>query len=170
MNPIVKILVGAARGGAGGFVATIPMTLAMVAIDKSFKRLYDRPLPPKEITDKTIDVVADIVPEVPHPDEPTREALTTAAHFGFGSSAGAAYGAAVGRIPGPWYVKGVGYGLAVWAASYAGWLPAVGLQPKPKNQPRGRNVAMIGAHIVWGLTLAKVDSYGRPTKIRAKKS
>ena len=47
-------------------------------------------------------------------------------------------------------VSGPASGVAVWLASYMGWIPAVGiLEPAPRHPVR-RNGLMIGAHLVWG--------------------
>ncbi|MDB5294329.1 MAG: hypothetical protein JWO31_312, partial [Phycisphaerales bacterium] len=72
------------------------------------------------------------------------------AHFAFGAAAGAAYAATAGRLPGPPAVKGSAFGVGVWAASYLGWLPAVGLLPPATEESARRNLIMIGAHVVWG--------------------
>jgi len=61
----------------------------------------------------------------------------------------------------------VGYGLVVWAGSYLGLLPAVGLHRPATREPAGRNGMMIGAHVVFGAVLgllaegAKTERRGR---------
>ena len=53
----------------------------------------------------------------------------------------------------PKYLAGISYGLLIWAGSYQGWLPLVGLhKPATKITPK-RNALMIGAHVVWGIGL-----------------
>ena len=47
------------------------------------------------------------------------------------------------------------YGLGVWAMSYLGWIPAVRILTPAHRHPLRRNLLMIAAHIVWGLTLSK---------------
>jgi Family of unknown function (DUF6789) len=87
---------------------------------------------------------------------------SAAAHLGFGTSCGALYGAAVPRSSAP---RGMAFALAVWAASYAGWIPALGLLPPPgKDNPR-RTWTILTAHVVYGAvlgaTLAKWDEAAR---------
>jgi hypothetical protein len=73
-----------------------------------------------------------------------------AAHLGFGTSCGALYATVVPRSTTP---RGVAFALAVWAASYAGWIPALGLLPSPgKDNPR-RAWTTLTAHLVYGAVL-----------------
>ncbi len=62
-------------------------------------------------------------------------------------------------------LAGAGFGLAVWAGSYLGWLPAAGiLRPATEHPPR-RVALMIAAHLVWGasagLALGALSGAGR---------
>src|SRR4051794_2245968 len=74
------------------------------------------PLPPRHIT---MNVAAKAGVE-PHLDEPERQGLTLAAHFAYGAFLGGLYGLLAPALPLPGAVKGVGYGLAAWAANYQG--------------------------------------------------
>ena len=49
---------------------------------------------------------------------------------------------------------GSGAGVAVWAASYFGWIPAMGLLSPAHRHPPARNALMIAAHLVWGAVTA----------------
>jgi hypothetical protein len=92
-------------------------------------------------------------------DEGERQAATWASHFGYGAACGAVYGALAANTRLPVRAAaaaGVGFGLAVWAGSYLGWLPAAGiLRPATEHPPR-RNALMIAAHAVWGATTGLV--------------
>ncbi len=94
-----------------------------------------------------------------------RQGLAAIAHLGFGASQGALYavlhqwlGRRLGRQrPGPitpTAATGVPFGLLVWAASYAGWIPAFGILPAPSRDRPGRPASMVLAHVVYGATLA----------------
>ncbi len=85
-------------------------------------------------------------------DEDQHQQLTLAAHFGYGAAAGAALAPVAAAAPIPPVATGIAFGLAIRAASYKGWLPATGLRHDAKHDPPARNVLMIAAHIVWGLT------------------
>lgn len=87
-------------------------------------------------------------------DETERIGLTLASHFAYGAAMGTLYSALVkDALPVPRGVRGVTYGLGVWAGSYLGWLPAAGLYPPATEEPAPRNALMIAAHVVWGASL-----------------
>jgi biotin transporter BioY len=88
-----------------------------------------------------------------HLDEEERKAATWVSHFAYGATCGALYGAvSEGRTGGHPMLAGVGFGLAVWAGSYLGWLPAAGVLSPATEHPARRNALMIAAHVVWGAT------------------
>jgi hypothetical protein len=77
------------------------------------------------------------------------------AHLGFGASTGALFGLLTGRAR-PRVRTGVLYALAVWAVSYQGWIPAVGIMPFAHRDRPGRAVTMLTAHVPYGVVLALV--------------
>lgn len=141
-------------GALAGLVATVPMTLAMT-LGRRFllpPDEQDAALPPREITLRAaekagVDTQRDL-------NENERRAATLVAHYGFGTVAGALYGAAAPcsarRHPA---AAGAGWGLMVWAGSYLGWLPAANLLPPATEQSGRRTLLMIGAHLLWGAVL-----------------
>jgi uncharacterized membrane protein YagU involved in acid resistance len=82
------------------------------------------------------------------------DALVTANHFAYGAAAGSLYGCLFrrGSLPAA-ATGGAVYGVAVWAASYLGWLPTTGFYRSATEEPAGRNAVMLGAHLVWGASL-----------------
>ena len=134
-----------------GSLATLPMTGTMVALHRMLPPEEQYPLPPREITMNVAEVSGAGAPK----SEDQQHELTLVAHYAYGAAAGAGY-AIVAGVPGPAVLKGIGYGLGVWAISYLGWLPAVGLLPSATEQPQGRNAVMIAAHVVWGAALGVV--------------
>ena len=87
---------------------------------------------------------------VPLAEEPARD-VTLIAHFAYGALTGAMVAA---MNPDPKKRTGAAVGVAIWLASYMGWIPAVGtLEPATKH-PARRNGLMIGAHLVWGAATA----------------
>ncbi len=105
-------------------------------------------IPPREITGR-------IVEQAPRGDEVGdrgRNGLTALAHLAFGSVAGSGYTLLSPLLPPrvPPALSGAAYASAVWAASYLGFLPALGLQPSPARQSRGRHASMLVAHWIYG--------------------
>lgn len=141
-------------GTVGGVVATYAMTEAMAFLQRRLPNNRGEPLPPRAITEGALSGArghrhndAEIN------DSGSNDAwadLSLAAHFAFGAATGAAFGL-LGRKPG--IVPGALYGLAVWAGSYLGWVPALGIMPPATRQKPQRNALMIAVHLVWGATL-----------------
>ena len=88
---------------------------------------------------------------------PTTLVVTAIAHLGFGASCGALYTVAVQRSS---VMRGMCLGSLVWATSYAGWIPALGLLPPPHKDKSGRAWTTMTAHLVYGAALgAAVRAY-----------
>lgn len=139
-----------ARGVAAGVVATAVMSASMRAAQAM--GLLGR-MPPRKITDHLLDVlgVKHATPRI------ARRALATINHVGFGASCGALFGlghALLGRRartrPLATTAAGVAFGTLVWAVSYAGWVPALGVMPRPSRDRFGRPATMVVAHWVYG--------------------
>lgn len=146
----------AVRSALAGLVATGPMTLLMRSAHRRLPAHERYSLPPEIVTTRASRKAG----VEAHPERPGWEPKTWAAHFGFGTAAGAGYGLLGRLLPGPPGVRGMLYGLGVWTASYLGWLPAAGLHPSATREPRGRNVTMIVAHLVWGAVTGLLASRG----------
>lgn len=82
--------------------------------------------------------------------------LTIFSHFGYGALFGSVYALFDNRIPMHSSLRGALAGMALWIASYLGWLPAVGILRSATRHPWRRNLLMIIAHLVWGVTLGEV--------------
>jgi uncharacterized membrane protein YagU involved in acid resistance len=136
-------------GTIGGFVATAPMTVAMMALHRTLPEKDQEPLPPRQIVEN----VAATAGVEPGQDEATRETVTLAAHFGYGATVGALYGPVAGSTGLPRAAEGALYGLAVWGGSYLGALPGAGLYRSAKDESAPRNALMIAAHLIWGASL-----------------
>ena len=136
-------------GALAGLAATAPMTLAMKLMHEQLPREEQYPLPPRQVTEG----MAEKAGVNEHLNEDEREAATWASHFAYGAACGALYGALTGeRVDRHPVLAGVGFGVAVWAGSYLGWLPAAGIIAPATEHPARRNALMIAAHVVWGAT------------------
>jgi Rieske Fe-S protein len=136
-----------ARGAAGGFLGTLVMSATMLAQRR--RGLLGEP-PPKKIV-RRVRRRAGLLWAPRRFDH----SATLAAHFGFGMAGGALFGLAHRRSRG-WAAStllGAGFAMAVWSASYLGWVPALGLmQPAHRDRP-GRPWSMVLAHLVFGSVL-----------------
>jgi hypothetical protein len=79
-------------------------------------------------------------------------------HLGFGMASGALYALVERRArrlaPAP--LAGMAFGTLIWAASYAGWIPALRIMPPPDDDHPGRVATMVAAHWVYGGVLGAV--------------
>jgi len=139
-------------GALAGLAATGPMTLAMKLMHKQLPPQEKYPLPPRQV----LEGMAEAAGVNEHLDEEDRETATWVSHFAYGTLCGAAYGALSGRVGRHGALAGAGFGVAVWAGSYLGWLPAAGILSPATEHPPRRNALMITAHAVWGLTAGLV--------------
>jgi hypothetical protein len=102
-----------------------------------------------------------------HPDALSErsEQAGLAAHALFSAGGGAAYGLARGRLaaaaalPAP--VAGVVFGLATWAATFEGALPALGVMRRTTDHRLERWPAPLVGHSLFGLVCAVVTDKAR---------
>ena len=152
---------GLLSAAIAGCAATLPMTIVMTLWRKRLPWLEQGSLPPRKITEHLLDAVH-VGQEL---SEPQKQTLTVVSHFGYGTAAGSVFGlmprpaSALGAVS-----SGMVFGLGVWTGSYLGWLPAVGLHRSATEEPAGRNLLMLTAHLVWG------GSLGLLTHVLTRKS
>jgi len=111
-------------------------------------------LPPEEITDE---VMARAGADV---DEGASNVLSTISHLGYGAGAGAAYQLLVpARAQGAG--SGIAFALALYAGSYLGLLPALGLKPAGQGRSNVETGVMVLAHVVFGAVLGESAARAR---------
>jgi hypothetical protein len=140
------LLSEALAGAVSGLIATVPMTVAMLVIQRMLPRRQQTTLEPRRVSDDMLRK-ANLHDDI---SEEGKEQFSVAAHFGYGAGVGTIYALAEPFMPLPRGLRGPAYALAVWAVSYAGWLPAVKTLPPPQKRPAGRNLLLIASHLVWG--------------------
>src|ERR687893_608994 len=135
------------KGAVAGGLATLPMSGVMLAAGKAGLMGQQ---PPERITEAALDAVG-----VEQPSEEVEKTATTAAHLGYGVAMGAAFALLQEQLrpSTPPVLSGIGFGLALWALSYAGWVPALGIMSRPEHDRPGRPESMVAAHVVYGATL-----------------
>lgn len=136
----------AVAGALAGCAATGPMTIAMSRLYRRLPAGERHALPPRLLTERILapDGAAEALPAAVRAD------VTLLAHYGYGALAGALYPAAARALGLTPLAGGAAYGVAVWGASYLGWIPAVGLLTPATRHAARRNALMIAAHVVWG--------------------
>jgi hypothetical protein len=113
------------QGAIGGGVGTLFMSVFMLACG-ALGVMGEQP--PKKVTRRAF---AAIVGN--SPSERTSNVLASFAHLAFGMGAGALFGLL------PWRgqarplsaLQGILFGVGVWATSYHGWIPMLGILPHP---------------------------------------
>lgn len=130
-----------------GLVATVPMTAVFVAAKRM--GLMDEH-PPERVVRGGFRRVG-----IFRPTLPAEKILTAAGHMAFGAAMGVCYGFLLRpeRTRVPRAVQGAGFGLAVWASSYLGWLPAINVLQPIREKSRTWNISNVAAHLVYGATL-----------------
>jgi uncharacterized membrane protein YagU involved in acid resistance len=139
VNPVLAAAVA-------GCLATGPMTAVMSGLFRRLPAGERHPLPPRLVTERLLGPLG-LLDGVP---EDRRADAALAAHYAYGALTGAGYPLAARVLGGPPVVAGAAYGVAVWAASYLGWIPATGTLTPATRHSRRRNAMMIAAHLVWG--------------------
>lgn len=156
-SPVDQVPRALLMGAAAGTVATLAMSGLMLIAQRA--GLLGRS-PPRHIVEHGLGRLG-LGRKV---SRTNRQLLAAIAHLGFGASQGALYAALhqglrpwLDREPGrgtPSAATAVPFALLVWAASYAGWIPALGILPSPARDRPGRPTSMVLAHVVYGVTLA----------------
>ncbi len=136
-----------ARGAAAGAIGTVPMSAVML-IGQRLGWMNDQP--PKALTEEGLRL-AGVRDEV---SEGAIDALAVASHLGFGAASGALFDLLQRAIPEASPLPlGIAFGLGVWAASYRGWIPAMGSLPLEQRRGGRGTAVMIAAHAVYGATI-----------------
>jgi uncharacterized membrane protein YagU involved in acid resistance len=140
------------KGAIAGFVATASMSISMLVGWRLLPEREKHPLPPRLITEE----ITERAGIEDYLTENELIGLTILSHFGYGALFGSIYALFDERISIRSSLKGALAGLALWVGSYLGWLPAMGILRPATRHPWRRNLLMILAHIVWGVTLGEV--------------
>jgi uncharacterized membrane protein YagU involved in acid resistance len=140
------------KGALAGFIATAPMSVFMLIGWRLLPKREKYHLPPRLITQEITEKVG-LEEQV---NEETLVGLTIFSHFGYGALFGALYAFVEEWMPIHSNLKGALSGVALWIGSYLGWLPALGILTPATQHPWRRNLLMIIAHVIWGVTLGEV--------------
>src|SRR3954468_12174582 len=138
------------RGALAGLAATVPMTV-VIGTGRAARLLHTPP--PVEITEN----IAEQAGEDPNRQSPEFQAAWLAAHAGYGAICGIIFSAMRPALPRSDLIAGLLFGAAVWGVSYISLMPSLNLYPSAQDDSNQRQVVMIAAHAVFGMSLASID-------------
>ena len=141
------------RGALAGLAGTAVMTLMMKKAAPKIVPEEMRPdkFPPKRAVEWAEEQAGE--PNALTESQETKAAM--GAHFTYGSGAGVVYGLLreqMGGIPAP--LSGMLFGVGLWAVSFEGWMPALGVQEATHEKPPKKWPMPIMGHMVYGATTA----------------
>ena len=139
-----------AEGAAAGAVATGAMTLPMLIAQRQGAMGTQ---PPERVVEEAEGETGNDL------SEREENLAASLAHLGFGMGTGAAFAVLhrALRLPVPTVVQGTGFAMAVWALSYRGWIPRLGVLPPPERDRSDRQRTMVAVHVVFGAVLGAVE-------------
>ena len=140
---------GLVAGLVGGLVATAAKSFA--------ERIYPprtqgQPEPPEVLAGKIAG------------HELSAPAMAVAAetiHWGFGATAGAAYGVLAEYFPAATSKDGASFGMALEALTHEGALPALGLSASPEEQTPREHTSEMATHLIFGVVTETVRRFVR---------
>lgn len=143
----MSVLTRIAAGSTGGIVGSVLMAGPFVAAHQL--GITGKP-PPERVTKSLLHRFGI------RADKRTEDEITVAAHLGFGVAGGAIYGAFAPSVESAARAAMLGatYGTGVWAVSYAGWVPALGIMPPPQDDQPERQVITLVNHWIYGVVVA----------------
>lgn len=138
------------RGVLAGLAGTTLMTVMMRVVGP--RVMPEGMLPDKFFPEQIVERLEARVgrPEALSGGQETAAAL--ALHFGYGSTMGGVYSILSERLQGvPQPLRGMMYGVMLWAIGFEGWGPALGLLDRTTAKPPKKWLAPIMAHTIYGL-------------------
>lgn len=143
----------AVRGAAAGIAGGLAMTGAMFQVAP---HVLPADMRPSEFVPKrAVEWAEDQVGRPDALSDETAQRVAMGVHLSYSAGMGALYGLARKRIkdvPAP--IAGAIFGLAVWALSFEGWMPAAGIMERTTDQPVRKWPAPIMGHLVYGTATA----------------
>jgi hypothetical protein len=139
----------AVRGAAAGAIASGAMGLLLLGAKRA--GIVSK-VAPEEITETALDAVGIDAAE------DAENAASSMSHIAYGATSGALYGLLHRHLPVGPVLGGLAFAGVLLAASYEGWVPAVGALPPLHAQTRGERWSLIAGHAVYGALLGQLVS------------
>ena len=144
-----SIAKGLLAGLIGGLVATAAKSLA----EKIYPpRTHGEPEPPEMLAEKLGGHEL---------SGPAKAFAAGTIHWGFGATAGAAYGALAEYFPAATDKDGASFGLALATLTHEGALPAMGLSADPEDQTSREHTSEMATHLIFGVVTETVRRFVR---------
>jgi hypothetical protein len=145
-------------GALGGALGTAGMSGLMLPAGKAGLMGEH---PPDKIAGAALEAVG-----IHEPDEEAQDAVASVLHLGFGMGCGALFGLLHCRMPFRVHggLHGMLFATIIWAASYQGWIPALGIMPPASKDRPDRPRVMFVAHLLYGALLGIVVERRSPEK------
>ena len=144
-----SIAKGLLAGLIGGLVATAAKSLA----EKIYPpRTHGEPEPPEMLAEKLAGHEL---------SGPAKAFAAGTIHWGFGATAGAAYGALAEYFPAATDKDGASFGLALATLKHEGALPAMGLSADPEDQTSREHTSEMATHLIFGVVTETVRRFVR---------
>ncbi len=139
-----SLIKGLVAGALAGLAATAVKTFA----EKFYPpRTHGEPEPPAVLAEKLAG----------HPLEGTTQAIAEETiHWGFGTLAGAAYGALAEFYPAATAKEGASFGIALATLTHGNALPAMGLSAEPEDQTTREKFSEMSTHVMFGVVAETV--------------
>lgn len=140
---------GIREGLGGGVLGTLAMSAVML-VGQRAGLMGEQP--PEKIAARVLEAAGQ-----EGGDPAARKPLAALFHLGFGAATGVLFGFLHRhlRLGIPAELHGIIFALGLWAVSYEGWLPVLGIMPPPERDRPGRPIVMILAHVVYGAVLGR---------------
>jgi putative membrane protein len=142
-----------AKGLLAGLVAGLVATAAKSCVEKFYPpRVHGEPEPPEALAEKIAGHAL---------DQDTKAYASEAIHWGFGATAGAAYGALAEYFPAATDKEGATFGLTLMTLTHETALPAMDLGEPGEGQSFRERSSEATSHLVYGLVAERVRSFVR---------
>lgn len=152
-QPMRKRTRSIAKGAVAGLIGGIIATAVKSAIETAYPPTVHGETKPRGLLDRKVAGYELSVRQ--------KRIAQKTLHWGFGATAGAAYGALAEYYPPATSKQGASFGMALVALTHDSTLPVLGLVAKPGAQTRRERTSELASNIAYGVVTETVRSIVR---------